>query len=225
MAHEVIVGRWSRVLTRPLAQLSTSGSLAAIADLAADEPRSIYGVDINRVLVFSVEAPHRSERPAGVPPIHWKASPLSWNQFSYALELRRPHQTGGLSGDASIREPKPPLDLDAALKDLDEADDEAREEGFDPPAELAVKNARRLLQCMYTTRPCRYEVYPTSDREMAIYVPEGRRSVLVTCAPDGSARCSTSLGRKRSRTYYDPAYVADPPLGFLREALAALDAS
>lgn len=225
MAHEVIVGRGSRVRTGPLTQASTSGSLAAIADWAADEPRSIYGVDISRVFVFSVEVPHRSDQPTGVPPTHWKASPLAWNEFGYARELRRSHQAGGLSGDAPIRAPKPGLDLDAALKDLDEAHDEALEEGFDPPAELAVKNARRLLQLMYTMRSCRYEVYPTSDREMAIYVPEGGRSVLVTCAPDGSARCSTSLGRKRSRTYYDPAYVADPPLGFLHEALAALDAS
>lgn len=114
-------------------------------------------------------------------------------------------------------------DFESALKDLEEADDEAREEGHAPPAELARKNARRLLYLMYWLRPCRYEVYPTRDREMCIYVPEGGRSVLVTCDPDGGVHCSTSLEQGHSRTYYDRDYAADPPPGFLKEALATLD--
>ena len=114
-------------------------------------------------------------------------------------------------------------DFEDALKDLEEAPDEAREEGHAPPDELAVKNARRLLRHMYELRPCRYEVYPTRDREMCIYVPEGGRSVLVTCDPDGGVHCSTSLEQGHSRTYYDRDYAAAPPPGFLKEALAALD--
>lgn len=114
-------------------------------------------------------------------------------------------------------------DLDEALKDLKEAPDEAREEGYPPPDELATKNARRLLHHMYELRPCRYEVYSTRDREMCIYIPEGGRSVLVTCDPDGGVHCSTSLERGHSRTYYDRDYAADPPPSFLQEALATLD--
>ena len=114
-------------------------------------------------------------------------------------------------------------DFVAALKDLEESPDEAREEGYATPAELAMETARRLLRHMYGLRPCRYEVYPTEDREMCIYIPEGGRSVLVTCDPDGGVHCSTSLEQGHSRTYYDCDYAAAPPPDFLREALATLD--
>ena len=130
----------------------------------------------------------------------------------------QPHQVAGEELSRS-----PGADFKDALKDLDEAHEEAREEGHSPPAELAVRNARRLLRHMYELRPCRYEVYPTRDREMCIYVPEGGRSVLVTCDPDGGVHCSTSLEQGHSRTYYDRDYAADPPPGFLQEALVALD--
>ena len=145
-------------------------------------------------------------------------------------------RTGGLKIGRAMFKPQhvvvfaapTPPDLDEALADLKGAADEAREEGFEPPDDLALHNARRLLNRMYELRPCRYEVYPTEEREVAIYVPQGDRSVLVTCAPDGSVRCSTSVERKRSRAYYGPAHVSDPPAGFqdgfLRDALAALDA-
>ena len=130
----------------------------------------------------------------------------------------------GLQLPAPEAKPSPGSDFEDALKDLEESPDEAREEGYAPPAELATRNARRLLHRMYELRPCRYEVYPTQDREMCIYIPEGGRSVLVTCDPDGGVHCSTSLERGHSRTYYDRDYAADPPPGFLREALATLDA-
>ncbi len=133
-------------------------------------------------------------------------------------------QGWGLQLPAPEAKPSHGSDFEDALKDLEESPDEAREEGYAPPAELATRNARRLLHRMYELRPCRYEVYPTQDREMCIYVPEGRRSVLVTCDPDGGVHCSTSLERGHSRTYYDRDYAADPPPSFLREALATLDA-
>ena len=119
--------------------------------------------------------------------------------------------------------PERETDFGDALADLEESPDEAREEGYAPPTETAMKNARRLLERMYALRSCRYEVYPTRDREMCIYIPEGRRSVLVTCDPDGGVHCSTSLEKGHSRTYYDRDYVADPPPSFLVETLAALD--
>jgi hypothetical protein len=114
-------------------------------------------------------------------------------------------------------------DLDAALSDLAQASDEAREDGFEPPPELALRSADRLLRDMYAHRQCRFEVYPTQDREVAIYAPEGERSLLVLCGPDGSVRCSVNLNGKHCRAYYDPAFPGGIPAGFLRDALAALD--
>ena len=114
-------------------------------------------------------------------------------------------------------------DLDAALADLAQVADEAREDGFDPPPELALRNADRLLRDMHAHRRCRFDVYPTPDREVAIYVLERERSVLVLCGPDGSVRCSVNLNGKHCRAYYDPAFPGGVPAGFLRDALAALD--
>ena len=118
-------------------------------------------------------------------------------------------------------------DIDVALADLAGAIDEAGEDGFDPPSDLALRNADPLLRGLYAHRPCRFEVYPTPDREVAIYALENGRSVLVLCGSDGSVRCSVDLnGKKHCRAYYDPAFVADLPdkfPGFLREALTALD--
>lgn len=121
----------------------------------------------------------------------------------------------------------PGPDLDAALADLAGAVDEANEDGFDPPSDLALRTADPLLRGMYGHRRCRFDVYPTQDREVAIYALERGRSVLVLCGSDGSVCCSVDLnGKKHCRAYCDPAFVADLPggfPGFLREALAALD--
>ena len=115
-------------------------------------------------------------------------------------------------------------DLDAALSDLAQAADEAREDGFEPPPELAIRNADRLLRDMYAHRPCRFDVYPTQDREVAIYAPEDERSVLVLCGPEGGVRCSVNLNGRHCRAYYDPAFAGTIQAGFLQDALAALDA-
>jgi hypothetical protein len=161
--------------------------------------------------------------------------PERGNQF-LAMELAGPAvQTRGqichVGGTQAIVEvhgaPARRPDLDAALADLAQAVDEAREDGFDPPPELALRNADRFLRDMYAHRRCRFEVYPTPDREVAIYALERERSVLVLCGPDGSVRCSVNLNGKHCRAYCDPAWVADRPsglpTGFLREALTALD--
>ena len=68
-----------------------------------------------------------------------------------------------------------------ALYDLQEAKDEALEEGFPVPSEMALENAERLLREMYLISPRRFEVYPTPDGEIAIDAPGGHgRSVFVT---------------------------------------------
>ena len=55
-----------------------------------------------------------------------------------------------------------------AMRDLRDAGEEAREEGFPAPSDLAMANAEQLLRAMYQISPRRFEVYPTPDGEIAI---------------------------------------------------------
>ena len=114
-------------------------------------------------------------------------------------------------------------DLLAALSELKKVVDEARDEGFEPPSDEALGNAERLIRGMHALRGCRFEVFPTEDREVAISAPGGhKRSVLVLCNSSGGALCSVNLNGQHRRAVYDSA--ANLPDGFVREALADLDA-
>ena len=119
-------------------------------------------------------------------------------------------------------EPPPAAELSASLCDLEGAAEEAREEGFPQPSQLALKNARFLLQDLYRLRPSRLEVYPTPDGEIALVAPGGRgKSVLVLCDSDGGVLCSVNLSGQHRRARYSTA--ATLPDGFVREALGDLD--
>ena len=115
-------------------------------------------------------------------------------------------------------------ELRDALRDLDEARDEAREEGFPPPSDAALRNARGLLRAMHGVSPRRFEVYPTADGEIAIDAPGGPgRSVLLLCESDGGALCLVNMnGANRRARYADAAGLPD---GFVRDALGELDGS
>ena len=112
-------------------------------------------------------------------------------------------------------------DLRDALRDLDGAIAEAREENIPAPSEAALTNARRLLQAMYGISRRRFEVYPTPDGEIAIDAPGGQgRSVLLLCGSDGGALCLVNMsGAHRRARYTDSNLLPD---GFIREALAEL---
>ena len=115
-------------------------------------------------------------------------------------------------------------ELRDALRDLDEARDEAREEGFPPPSDAALRNARGLLRAMHGVSPRRFEVYPTPDGEIAIDAPGGPgRSVLLLCESDGGALCLVNMnGANRRARYADATALPD---GFVRDALGELDGS
>ena len=117
--------------------------------------------------------------------------------------------------------PAHPSELRDALTDLNEAREEAREEGFSPPSHLAIENATRLLQEMYSILPRRFEVYPMPDGEIAIDAPGGYgRSVILLCYSDGGALCSVNIDGNHRRARYSNADAL--PDGFLREALDEL---
>ncbi len=143
--------------------------------------------------------------------------------------MDRAHATGGdvlpsehAQSAAMSAKPATAADLNAALRDLDGAADEAAEEGYPQPSGLALKNARRLLQDLHKLRPSRLEAYPTPAGETALVAPGGRgRSVLVLCDSDGEVLCSVNLNGRHRRARYSTATML--PDGFVREALNNLD--
>ena len=112
-------------------------------------------------------------------------------------------------------------ELNDALRDLREARDEARNEGFPQPAKIALENAERLLREMYGISPRRFEVYPTPDGEIAIDVPDGQgRSVILLCDSEGGALCLVNLNGNHHRARYSTTETL--PDGFVHEALGDL---
>ncbi len=113
-----------------------------------------------------------------------------------------------------------PSDLKEALEDLEDTLQEADDEGFPPPTEVARVNAARLIHAMYRIRACRLEVYPTADGEVAIDAGASNRSVVLLCQAAGGALCLANTGATHRRAHYSDAN--ELPDGFLREALAEL---
>ena len=115
---------------------------------------------------------------------------------------------------------KVPASLADALADLRDAREEAAEEEFTAPSDLVLENAERLLRAMHEILPCRYEVYPTPDGEIAIDAPTSpRTAVIAMCEPDGNALCFVHTEQdKRYRRFP----IAELPNDFLRQGLMRL---
>ncbi len=112
-------------------------------------------------------------------------------------------------------------DLADALRDLQEINYEADEEGMPPPSKLAIANADRLIREIYDILPRQYLVELLPEGVIAITVPGGfRRSVMLLCESEGGALCSVNMsGSYRRKRYVSAAQLPD---GFLREALSEL---
>lgn len=111
--------------------------------------------------------------------------------------------------------------LTDALNDLHAAMDEADEEGFPIPSEIALKNAEHLLREMYLISPRRFEVYPTPDGEIAIDASGGHgRSALLLCDSEGGALCLINLNGNHRRARYST--INTLPDAFVHDALTNL---
>lgn len=109
-----------------------------------------------------------------------------------------------------------------AFHDLDQIVEEAGEQGFPEPSEVATRNAASLLKRMFALSSRRYEIYPTPDGEVAIDAPDGHgQSVLVLCSSSGGVLCLVNVKAGHRRARYSSA--ATLPDRFVREALADLD--
>ena len=104
--------------------------------------------------------------------------------------------------------------LPEALDELSDVDAEAQEGGYEPPTEQAKNHAERILKSLGHRGggwPAP-SVYPTSDREVAIFFrSESRRaSVLILCASDGQGACfAFADGRGRRARYEDAGELPD----------------
>lgn len=108
--------------------------------------------------------------------------------------------------------------LSAMLADLESAREEAAEEGFPAPSDLAIANAKRVLTETRRLSPRRFEIYPTPDGEIAIDAPSAAGSVLLLCDSDGGALCLVNLnGDQRQKRY---AAADELPDEFLAQTLA-----
>ena len=106
------------------------------------------------------------------------------------------------------------------MTDLDGVSEEARDEGFPLPSNLAISNAKLLLERLYQFAPRRFEVYPTPDAEVAIDAPGDGSSVVILCDSSGGALCMANLpDGHRTRAYSTTESLPD---SFVREALAKL---
>ena len=111
--------------------------------------------------------------------------------------------------------------LEKALEDLRATPNEAMDEGYPQPTQLALANAERILRGMYALLPTRLEVYPTPDGEVAIVAPgTPRLSVMVLCHSTGGALCMVNMDSEHRRVRYSTAKGL--PDGFLRDALNEL---
>lgn len=113
-------------------------------------------------------------------------------------------------------------DLEAALADLGEVAEEAREQGFPEPSRETIALADRLLRSMYRTRPCLFGIYPTQDGEVTIHAT-GRlgSSVRVLCHAADGVMCLVNLdGQQHRRGVYMPVATSSASLrNFVQEAL------
>lgn len=73
---------------------------------------------------------------------------------------------------------------------------------------------------MHAVLPCRYEVYPAPDAEIAIDAPTAPRTALIaTREPDGNALCFAHTDKDKEYRRFS---IAELPNEFLRRALLEL---
>ncbi len=109
------------------------------------------------------------------------------------------------------------------MTDLDGVTEEARDEEYTLPSNLAISNAKLLLERLYQLAQRRYEVYPTPDAEVAIDAPGDGCSVVLLCDSSGGVLCMANLPDGNCRKAYSTADSL--PDSFIRKSLGRVGAS
>ena len=167
-----------------------------------------------------------SKRPYNIYSMPVGTSPM-WNEVGkrHVRHQRTEHPSGAFfdavfSFEQSSKDAKEE-DLADALRDLQEINDEADEEGIPPPSESAIANADSLIRKSYDILPRQYLVELLPEGVIAITVPGGFRcSVMLLCESEGGILCSVNMNGKLQRNRYT--HVDQLPDKFLRDALSKL---
>ncbi len=111
--------------------------------------------------------------------------------------------------------------LNEILKDFDEIEEYAAEEGFEPPSIKVKARTEEMLKTIYRILPVRYIIYPLEGKNLAIEVTvKHGRGILIIFEDDGGVVCFVSMDGNNRRARYD---IADHfPKGFIYEALREL---
>lgn len=113
--------------------------------------------------------------------------------------------------------------LEDALAELDEAADEAAEQGFATPSEAAVKNAERILRHLAVIASAGPAVYPNDSGGIEIAFGAPGRAVLVLCEADGGGACFSTIDGGNRRARYQRG--DDMPDAFIRDQVLRVFAS
>ena len=113
------------------------------------------------------------------------------------------------------------LYLQEALNELQEADQESKEEGFELCSTETKKTAEKILHNIFRRYPRRYSICPTPDREIFISASgELGHGVLIVCGPENGVACFVTRAGQNKRAHYDNA--DELPDSFILEALRKL---
>ena len=111
--------------------------------------------------------------------------------------------------------------LNAALDDLKDIVEEAKEDNFPVPSNSVIKTSEELVRKLFNIYPRRFEVYPSQGGEIAIDIHNGKgSSVIILCGPSGGALCLVNINGNSRRAHYSQVNIL--PDGFVKEALEEL---
>lgn len=133
-------------------------------------------------------------QPSGIEALHVESVDVSLFPTWFILSDRQEGETEVEEVSASW--------LPEALEELDAAQEDAEEEGYESVTDLAVNNARKLLNDL--ARRVVHSPIVQSMPEGGIAIefrnPEKRAGVLVVCEANGEGACFFEVEGRRSRT-------------------------
>ena len=92
------------------------------------------------------------------------------------------------------------------MEELRNVENEAAEDGYPIPNEVATSNAEKTLKRLFRNYPARYTICPTEEGDIAISVPVAGigRAMTVECDSDGGLICFVNVdGHMRRMKDYD----------------------
>ena len=101
----------------------------------------------------------------------------------------------------------------STLEELNRVKEEAQQNHYSVPSDLATENAKKLLERVYKQAPRSYEIYPGPDAEIAVEARGDQNSVLILCESSGCVVVMTYVNGDHNTTQYqNPEDISDENL-------------